>query len=114
VLAFAELEHYNTMALLQHVHRSLSGLSRVIRGASLLDVNVSALADDLLKRETPADWQRLWEGPDDPLDYARAICGKAGEVRKWLDAARQVCTVHHRKNASDWQFIHDLLTFRDH
>jgi len=90
IQAFVELEAYNSSALLQHVHRSLSGLSRVIRGAALLDSSVSTLADSLLRRETPANWQRQWDGPEDPMNYMRAICGKTTEVRRWMDASKQV------------------------
>ena len=68
VKAFAQLEFYNAVTLLQKVHKSLVGLSKVIRGTALLDETVSKLADFLMRQQTPPMWQNLWEGPEDPMD----------------------------------------------
>ena len=72
VRAFVELEHYNAVGLIQKVHRSLVGLSKVIRGSILVDESVSKLADKLMSQETPPGWQSLWEGPEDPIEYIKA------------------------------------------
>ena len=83
VKAFVQLEYYNAVQLLQKVHKSLVSLSKVIRGTSLLDENVSKLADYLMRQETPPSWQKVWEGPEDPIDYIRVIVVKVNRVEKW-------------------------------
>ncbi len=89
IKAFAELEYFNAVALLQLVHASLSGLSKVIRGTAHLDETVAALADSLLRHETPGRWQKAWDGPEDPLEYVQTLCHKADRVQQWHDLARQ-------------------------
>ena len=84
VKSFVQLEYYNGVQLLQTVHKSLSGLSKVIRGTALLDEKVSRLADALLRQETPAKWLKMWDGPEDPVEYIQTVVGKANEVQKWL------------------------------
>lgn len=51
VTSFVQLERYNAIRLVQIVHASLSSLSKVIRGTTLLDAEVQALAGSLLKQE---------------------------------------------------------------
>ena len=89
VRAFVELEFFNAVSLLQAMHKALSGLSKVIRGSALLDERVARLADSLLRQETPGDWQKRWDGPENPLDYINTVCSKAEEVQKWHSAANQ-------------------------
>ena len=83
VKAFVQLEFYNAVTLLQKVHKSLVGLSKVIRGTALLDETVSKLADFLMRQQTPPLWQSLWEGPEDPMEYIKVIVSKVSCVEKW-------------------------------
>ena len=83
IKSFVQLEQFNGVSLLQNIHKSLAGLSKVIRGSSLLDEKVSKLAASLLQQETPAIWHKLWAGPENPMDYIKTIVYKAGEIRKW-------------------------------
>ena len=87
VKAFTLQESYSGVSLLQDIHKSLAGLSKVIRGTALLDTKVSKLAASLLKGETPGSWQSRWLGPEEPTDYIRTIVHKAGESRKWVAKA---------------------------
>ena len=89
VKSFVHLEKYNGVVLLQSIHKSLAGLSKVIRGTSLLNEKVSSLASSLLQQETPASWHKLWPGPENPLDYIKTIVYKAGEIQKWVSRMDQ-------------------------
>lgn len=51
ISSFIQLERYNAIHLVQFVHASLAGLSKVIRGTSLLTSEVQSLASSLLKQE---------------------------------------------------------------
>ena len=101
VKAFAMLESYSGVALLQEVHRSLSGLSKVIRGTALLDSKVTKLAQSLLKGESPASWQTRWQGPEEPMDYIRSIVHRAGETRKWVAKAESGALTRDPLDLSD-------------
>ena len=89
VKSFVELEFYNGISILQSVHKSLAALSKVIRGSSLLDEKVAKLASSLLQQQTPATWQKLWPGPEGPMEYIKTIVYKAGEIQKWLSKMEQ-------------------------
>ena len=89
VKSFVMLEKFNGVSLIQSIHKSLAGLSKVIRGSSLLDEKVSKLASSLLKQETPASWHKLWSGPENPMDYIKTIVYKALEIQKWVSKMEQ-------------------------
>ena len=90
VQAFVESEFRQGVMLLQKMHKSLSGLSKVIRGQQLLDEEVSKLADSLLRQETPGKWLKMWEGSEDPLDYIETVVAKVSEVQKWKNASGSI------------------------
>ena len=83
IKSFVLLEKFNGVSLLQKIHKSLAALSKVIRGSSLLDEEVSRLAASLLRQDTPASWHKLWSGPENPMDYIKTIVFKAAEIQKW-------------------------------
>ncbi len=66
-----------------------------------MDEDVSRLADSLLRQETPGGWQRRWDGPEDPVNYIRAICSKAKQVQKWNDLANQGALLQNELYLSD-------------
>ena len=99
--AFTLQESHSGVSLLQEVHRSLAGLSKVIRGTSLLDSKVSLLAGHLLQGETPVSWQGRWQGPEEPMDYIRTIVHKAGEARKWVGKAESGSLLREPLDLSD-------------
>ncbi|XP_022234957.1 cytoplasmic dynein 2 heavy chain 1-like [Limulus polyphemus] len=84
VVTFVRLEHYNGIRLVQSIHASLAALSKVIRGTILLNKETRTLATSLLQHETPTQWQKKWEGPDDPLQYLRSVMSRALAIQKWL------------------------------
>ena len=90
VQAFVESEFRQGVMLLQKMHKSLSGLSKVIRGQQLLDEEVSKLADSLLRQETPAKWLKMWDGPEDPLEYIETVVAKVSEVQKWKNSSGSI------------------------
>ena len=51
VTSFVQLERYNAIRLVQHVHGSLAALSKVIKGTTLLTAETQSLATSLMKQE---------------------------------------------------------------
>ena len=109
--AFVQLEFYNAVTLLQKVHKSLVGLSKVIRGTSLLDEPVSKLADFLMRQETPPAWQKLWEGPEDPWDYIKVIVAKVNRVEKWSGKATSLLQSNSNEDPLDLSDLFHPDTF---
>ncbi|XP_066286377.1 cytoplasmic dynein 2 heavy chain 1-like isoform X1 [Branchiostoma lanceolatum] len=87
IISFIQLERFSSVKLVQNVHQSLAALSRVIRGTSLLTSDVQTLAKSLLRQETPGGWQSLWEGPEDPMQYLRALVARAMAIQGWAERA---------------------------
>jgi len=99
--AFIELEFFNGIALLQHVHKSLAGISKVIRGTNLLTEKISSLASSLLKQETPMNWLNVWSGPENPTDYIKAVVLKVNEIQKWSTKVEQGSLLKENIDLSD-------------
>uniref|UniRef100_A0A8C4RQF1 Cytoplasmic dynein 2 heavy chain 1 n=1 Tax=Erpetoichthys calabaricus TaxID=27687 RepID=A0A8C4RQF1_ERPCA len=89
VLSFIILEQFNAIRLVQSIHQSLAALSKVIRGTSLLTLEVQTLATALLNQECPMNWQNKWEGPEDPMQYLRAVVARAIAIQSWVEKAEK-------------------------
>ncbi|KAA0702385.1 Cytoplasmic dynein 2 heavy chain 1 [Triplophysa tibetana] len=89
VLSFVQLEQFNAVRLVQNIHQSLASLSKVIRGTSLLTADVHKLATALLNQECPLSWQNKWEGPEDPMQYLRAVVSRALAIQGWVQRAER-------------------------
>lgn len=46
-----------------------------------MDEKVSRLADNIMKQTTPPSWQKVWEGPEEPAEYIKAIGKKEGSIK---------------------------------
>ena len=62
VMAFVVQERALALDVLKAVSLDLSELGKVLRGAALLSPGLLSLGHSLIHGETPAAWQRLWEG----------------------------------------------------
>lgn len=51
VVAFVQLERYNSVLLVQYIHGSLAALSKAIRGTNVLTNQIRSVAESLLKQE---------------------------------------------------------------
>ncbi|XP_041850617.1 cytoplasmic dynein 2 heavy chain 1 [Melanotaenia boesemani] len=87
VLSFVALEQFNAIRLVQSIHQSLAALSKVIRGTQLLTPEVQKLATALLNQECPLTWQNKWEGPEEPMQYLRAVVTRALAIQSWVERA---------------------------
>ncbi|KAK2847119.1 hypothetical protein Q5P01_010118 [Channa striata] len=87
VLSFIALELFNAIRLVQSIHQSLAALSKVIRGTQLLTPEVQKLATALLNQECPLTWQNKWEGPEEPMQYLRAVVTRTLAIQSWVERA---------------------------
>ena len=89
IKSFVQLEFYNGVNLIQSIHKSMASLVKVIRGTQLLDEKVAQLADSLMKQETPSRWQKIWDGPEDPMLYIKVVVEKTNAVQTWNSAVEK-------------------------
>ncbi|KAK3531386.1 hypothetical protein QTP70_018186, partial [Hemibagrus guttatus] len=101
VLSFVLLEQFNALRLVQCIHQSLASLSKVIRGTCLLTADTHKLATALLNQECPLSWQSKWEGPDDPMQYLRAVVSRALAVQNWVDRVERNALLSDTLDLSD-------------
>jgi dynein heavy chain 2 len=101
IKAFIELEFFNGIVLLQHVHKSLAGISKVIRGTNLLTDKIASLGKSLLQQETPPSWQNVWPGPENPTDYIKTVVLKVNEIQKWTTKIDQGSLLKENIDLSD-------------
>ena len=47
--------------------------------------SVQEVAGSLMHHETPASWMKLWEGPEDPVQWLKAIMLKTNALATWLE-----------------------------
>eukprot|EP00118_Oscarella_pearsei_P021037 m.233847 g.233847 ORF g.233847 m.233847 type:complete len:1441 (+) comp40100_c0_seq20:9031-13353(+) len=87
VVLFVTNERHSALKLIQQVHASLSSLSKVIRGTTLVTQAVQKLAASLLLHLVPDAWSSLWNGPDDPVHYLRSLVAKALALGSWAEKA---------------------------
>uniref|UniRef100_A0A3Q1J7D9 Cytoplasmic dynein 2 heavy chain 1 n=1 Tax=Anabas testudineus TaxID=64144 RepID=A0A3Q1J7D9_ANATE len=87
VLSFIALEQFSAIRLVQSIHQSLAALSKVIRGTQLLNPEVQKLATALLNQECPLTWQNKWDGPEEPMQYLRAVVTRALAIQGWVERA---------------------------
>jgi dynein heavy chain 2 len=74
---FFALERYKGASLVALIDRSLGAIARVLKGADTLSSGVAANGAALMADTIPGAWDAAWEGPEAPIDYCRAVVGKA-------------------------------------
>ncbi|XP_056138994.1 cytoplasmic dynein 2 heavy chain 1 [Lampris incognitus] len=101
VMSFIILEQFNAIRLVQSIHLSLAALNKVIRGTHLLTAEVQKLATALLNQECPLTWQNKWEGPEEPMQYLRAVVTRAIAIQSWVELAGRQALLSDTLDLSD-------------
>jgi dynein heavy chain 2 len=89
VESFVALERANGQRLINVIDKSIGQLGRVMRGADGLSPSVQAVGAALIREEVPGIWDSMWEGPESPLVYCRAVVARAVAVEQWFAKAQQ-------------------------
>nr|CAD7430089.1 unnamed protein product [Timema monikensis] len=96
VPAFVSEEFRGALQLVQHLHKCLAAISKVIRGSHLPSGDTLLAAERIMSQQvtliyvvvtiiskTPEQWMRKWEGPTEPLPYLRSVVSRALAVQRW-------------------------------
>lgn len=98
---FLKLEHYNGIKLVQEIHSTLVGLSKVIRGTALLTAEVKEAALALMSHRVPSGWLKGWEGPEDPLLFLRGVVARALAIQGWIQKSEAGSLLQQGLSLSD-------------
>ena len=67
---------------MHHLH---SFILLLVLGSQLLNKSVQEVAGALMHHETPPSWIKLWDGPEDPVQWLKAIMQKTNALSVWLE-----------------------------
>eukprot|EP00743_Colponemidia_sp_Colp-15_P007052 GILK01007609.1.p1 GENE.GILK01007609.1~~GILK01007609.1.p1 ORF type:complete len:2172 (-),score=437.61 GILK01007609.1:43-6558(-) len=98
---FIFMQASDTNAIVEVVSSSLSHLSKVIYGGSLLTSSIQTQALSLLTKEVPEAWRTRWEGPDDPTQWLKELVKKKLAMDNWLQKSTQGTLLSQPLNLSE-------------
>jgi len=82
--SFVYLEVSISHKLVVTIDDSISAIGRVLKGTTLLTSAILSDAKALMSGEVPAAWDSLWEGPERPQPYLRAVAARATALKSWV------------------------------
>ncbi|OMJ92391.1 hypothetical protein SteCoe_4833 [Stentor coeruleus] len=75
--------------MLEKVNESLESISKVISGNELLTSSIEQDGKELLMNQVPESWSSMWEGPNSPVAWLRALVRKTSALKRWLEAVHR-------------------------
>ena len=82
LLNFVIIEAKYAFKMLEKVNESLESISKVISGNELLTSNIEQDGKELLMNQVPESWSSMWEGPNSPVAWLRALVRKTTALKK--------------------------------
>lgn len=80
------LSSYLSNLVLFYVAWYLTWNSKIfVSGTQLVTKSVQGVASSLMNHETPSDWLKLWDGPEDPAQWLKAVTQKTVALGTWLE-----------------------------
>jgi dynein heavy chain 2 len=74
--AFVELERARGQRLLEEVDDTLAALGKTLGGQTPLTPKSFAAGALLMQGAVPGSWDKLWEGPEEPVGYCKAVVAR--------------------------------------
>lgn len=78
------MEIGNVIEVLHKVHESIRSIQQILQGLEMLTPETEKIAISLLKGEVPLAWVSLWDGPETPNLWIRAVTRKAHALKNWM------------------------------
>lgn len=79
-LIFFKTIRFNFILFIKHCFMFFS-----TEGQQLVTKPVQGVASSLMNHETPAEWLKLWDGPEDPIQWLKAVMQKTSALATWLE-----------------------------
>ncbi|KAI9102585.1 dynein heavy chain and region D6 of dynein motor-domain-containing protein [Phlyctochytrium arcticum] len=84
LLSFLQLEFASGLDLVRQIDDDLGAIGKMIRGTLLVTNELVAVADQLLRGQTPASWMTRWEASESPQQYLRGVIANETQIDTWL------------------------------
>ncbi|GMH35100.1 hypothetical protein BSKO_02968 [Bryopsis sp. KO-2023] len=81
---FLMLEWECGKTITSSIHSTLASISRVLKGSESLSPNVQEEGLSLIQHQVPTPWEKIWDGPEDPLCYCQAVISRYYAIEKWV------------------------------
>uniref|UniRef100_A0A0N5CE75 Cytoplasmic dynein 2 heavy chain 1 n=1 Tax=Strongyloides papillosus TaxID=174720 RepID=A0A0N5CE75_STREA len=85
IIEAIESEFSFALTLLQQIHIDLSLISKSLKGALSMDSKIKQLCFELITHQLPMSWSSKWNGPQDPLQYMKAVVIKTKSIRNLVN-----------------------------
>jgi len=80
---FVEMESKFAYNIVHLVDQNMKALKKVVFGSGLLTPQIQANAAAMLANQVPRHWEKMWEGPEMPLSFLKAIVQKKTALSSW-------------------------------
>ena len=84
---FVEMEYDNACRIVNVVNEDIMALKAVIDGTGPLTPQIQANAALMMINWVPTKWEKMWEGPEMPIDWLRAVLKRKIALKRWVAAA---------------------------
>eukprot|EP00727_Mastigamoeba_balamuthi_P008592 m51a1_g4355 putative cytoplasmic dynein 2 heavy chain 1 (4311) ;mRNA; f:228679-242475 len=98
---FALMETINSRAAVAHVGGAMQSLAKIIAGKALLTPDMQTTGSFLLRGQVPRAWEALWEGPETPVAWLKALVQKTVALDRWLKRVREGTLLKNPVNLND-------------
>ncbi|CEF67356.1 Dynein heavy chain domain and Dynein heavy chain, P-loop containing D4 domain and Dynein heavy chain, coiled coil stalk domain and P-loop containing nucleoside triphosphate hydrolase domain-containing protein [Strongyloides ratti] len=90
------------LTLLQQIHSDLSIISKSVKGTLPIDNKIKKLCITLMTLQVPISWSGKWDGPQDLLQYMKAVVGKTKSARNLVNTISTITVNNLSFDLSDW------------
>jgi dynein heavy chain 2 len=81
---FVEMEYDNACKIVTMVNEDIMALKAVIDGTGSLTPQIQANASLMMIGWVPTKWEKMWEGPEMPIDWLRAVLNRKIALKNWV------------------------------
>jgi len=86
---FVEMEYDNACKIVSIVGEDIGALQAVIEGTGSLTPQIQANAALMMINWVPTKWEKMWEGPEMPIDWLRAVLKRKIALKRWVASANK-------------------------
>uniref|UniRef100_A0AAF5DHG2 Cytoplasmic dynein 2 heavy chain 1 n=1 Tax=Strongyloides stercoralis TaxID=6248 RepID=A0AAF5DHG2_STRER len=90
------------LTLLQQIHSDLSIISKSLKGTLSIDNKIKNLCINLMTFQVPPSWSGRWNGPQDPLQYMKAVVEKTKSARDLVNMIPTIDMNNLSFDLSNW------------
>ena len=78
------MEMLSGMEILENVNVSICNIIGVLQGQLMLTPKIESDATMLMSNQVPSEWEKKWEGPEEPTSWVRVVNKKGLALVSWV------------------------------